>query len=163
MQRLPCKNRETCVGRTIWPIVCADTFVDQNSYTFDRWSCTRRSIAKSSKNELKGCHNEIVWLSFVRMQDSWQRLTSHSASWQKTLKNSHNLQSQWLVVSTLCQEMKNYLTRKVGSEGTPKLGPYLKLQLVAYKVNMEWKLEFSLQTKTILTRGSEFLMAWISW
>ena len=28
---------------------------------------------------------------------------------------------------------------------------------------MEWKLELNLKTKTILTRGSEFLMAWISW
>ena len=53
---------------------------------------------------------------------------SDSTSWQKTLKNSHNLQSRWLVVSALCQEMKNHLTRKVGSEGTPKLGPYWKSQ-----------------------------------
>ena len=28
---------------------------------------------------------------------------------------------------------------------------------------MEWKLELDLSTKTILTRGSEFLMAWTSW
>ena len=62
------------------------------------------------------------------MQDSWQRLMSDSTSWQKTLKNSHNLQSQWLVVSTLCQEMKNHLIRKVGFEGTPKLGLYWKSQ-----------------------------------
>ena len=34
----------------------------------------------------------------------------------KTLKNSHNSQIQWLVVSTLCQEMKNHLTGKVGFE-----------------------------------------------
>ena len=40
-----------------------------------------------------------------------------------------NLQSQWHVVSTLCQEMKNDLTRKVGFEGPPKLGPYWKLKL----------------------------------
>ena len=76
----------------------------------------------------------------------------------KTLKNSHNLQNQWLVVSTLCQEMKNYLTRNVGFEGTPKLDPWWKSQPVTCKVNMEWKLELNLQTKTILTRGSEFLM-----
>ena len=62
----------------------------------------------------------------------------------KTLKNSHNLQIQWLVVSTLCQEMKNHLTQKVGFEGTPKLGPYWKSQPVTYKVNMEWKSELNL-------------------
>ena len=39
----------------------------------------------------------------------------------KALNNSHNSQMQRLVVSTLCQEMKNQLTRKVGFEGTPKL------------------------------------------
>ena len=52
----------------------------------------------------------------------------------KTLKSSHNLQSQGLVVSTLCQEMKNHLTRKFGFEGTPKLGPYWKSQPATYKV-----------------------------
>ena len=44
------------------------------------------------------------------------------------LKNSHNSQIQWPVVSTLCQEMKNHLTRKVGFEGTLRLDPYWKLQ-----------------------------------
>ena len=36
------------------------------------------------------------------------------------------------------------MNRKVGSEGTPKLGPYWKLQTVACTVNMEWKSELSL-------------------
>ena len=49
-------------------------------------------------------------------------------------------------------------TKKVGSEGTPKLGPYWKLQLVACMVNTEWKSELNLWTKTILTHGSEFFM-----
>ena len=39
------------------------------------------------------------------------------------LHNSHNSQMQWLVVSTLCQEMKIHLNLKVGFEGTPKLVP----------------------------------------
>ena len=36
-------------------------------------------------------------------------LMSDSASWQKTLKNSHNLENQWHVVSKLCQEMKKFI------------------------------------------------------
>ena len=32
---------------------------------------------------------------------------------------------QWAVVSTLCQETKKHLNQKVGSEGTPKIGPVL--------------------------------------
>ena len=58
---------------------------------------------------------------------------------------------------------ENHLTRKVGSEGTPRLGPYWKLQPVAYKVNMERKSELSFWTKTVLTHGSEFTTAWINW
>ena len=34
--------------------------------------------------------------------------------------------------------MKNCLTRKVGFEGTPKLGPCWKSQTATYKVNTEW-------------------------
>ena len=104
----------------------------------------KKIYCKSSKNEWKGYHNNILWLRFVLMQDSWQRLTSDSTSWQKTLKNSHNLQNQWLVVSTLYHEMKNHLTRKVGFDGTPKLSPYWKSQPATFKVNLEWKLELTL-------------------
>ena len=86
------------------------------------------------------------------MQDSWPQLKSDSISWQKILHNFHNLPIQWSVVSTLCQETKIHLNRRVGFEGTPKLDPYWKLQPVAYKVNMEWKSELSLWTRTILTR-----------
>ena len=59
--------------------------------------------------------------------------------------------------------MINHLTRKVGCDGTPKLGPYWKSQHFTCKVNMEWKSELNLLAKTILTRGSEFLMARTSW
>ena len=56
------------------------------------------------------------------------------------------------------QEVKNQLHRKVGFEGTPKLNPCWKSQPVTCKVNTEWKLELNLWRKTILIRGSEFLM-----
>ena len=39
---------------------------------------------------------------------------------------------------------ENHLTRKVGFEGTPKLGPCWKSQPVTCKENMEWKLELNL-------------------
>ena len=42
-----------------------------------------------------------------------------------------------LVVSTLCQETKIHLNRKVASEGTPELGPYWKLHPVVCKVDTE--------------------------
>ena len=81
----------------------------------------KKIYCKSTKNERKGSHNRNVWLKFVLMQDSWQQLKSDSTSWQSTLTSSYNLQNQWHVVSTLCQEMKNHLTRKDGFERTPKM------------------------------------------
>ena len=144
IQSLPCKNRETCFGRTIWPIFCADKFVDENTYTFDRWSCARRSIADVQGTSGKALTTEpsdqnLYWCRIA--DNSWSRTVFHD---ERTLQSSHNLQNQWHVVSTLCQEMKNHLNQKVGTEGKPKLDPHWKLQLVAYKVNMEWKLELSL-------------------
>ena len=37
----------------------------------------------------------------------------------KDIEEFSQFKIQWLVVSTLCREMKNYLTRKVGFKGTP--------------------------------------------
>ena len=44
---------------------------------------------------------------------------------------------------TLPRDEKN-LNQKVGFEGTLRLDPFWKLQLVGYKVSMEWKKELSL-------------------
>ena len=71
-----------CVFRAIWPIVRVGKFVDENTYTFDRWSCARRSFSKVPKTS-----GQIIttrsWLKFVLMQDSWQLLKSDSTSWQR--------------------------------------------------------------------------------
>ena len=120
-------------------------------------------FCQDTENELKSYHNKTDWANFVRMQDSCPQLKSDSISWRKTLKNSHNLQMHWPVVSTFCQEMKTFLNQKIGSKGTPRLGPFWKLQVVAYKVNRGWKSESSPSTRYILTRGSDFLMTWINW
>ena len=96
------------------------------------------------------------------MQDFWMLLKSDSTSWQKTLRNSHNFM-QWPVGSTLCEERKEHRNQKVGSEETPKLDPYWKLQPIVCTVSTELRSELCLRTKTILTHGSEFLMAWINW
>ena len=142
-----CKECKTCHVRTGRLVLAGQSdplFVPSvmktHTHTFDRWSCARRrSIAKIPRTSWKA-FTTIVWLNFVLMQDSWQQLRSDSTSWQKTLKNSHNSQIQWLVVSTLCQKMKHHLTQKVGFEGTLRLDPYWKSQPATYKVNLEWKI-----------------------
>ena len=143
IQSLPCKKRETCFGRAIWPIVCADKIVDENTCTFDRWSCARRSIAKVPRTSGQATTQNRV-IKFGTGADYWQRLMSDSTSWQKTLTSSDNLQRQWHVVSILYHEMKNHLTRKVGFEGTPKFGLVLEVTTSYLQVNMEWKLELNL-------------------
>ena len=101
----------------------------------------KKIYCTSAKNEWTSCHNKIVWLNFVLMQDPWQQLNSDRTSWHSTLTNSYNLKNQWHAGSTLCYEMKNQLTRKVGFEGTPTLDPSQKSQPVTCKGNMDWKLE----------------------
>ena len=44
--------------------------------------------------------------------------------------------------SVACPSDEDSSEPKGWIRGTPKLGPYWKLQLVAYKVNMEWSSEF---------------------
>ena len=77
-----------------------------------------------------------------------------SSKTTKNEKNSHNLQSQWHVVSTLCQE-KNHVTRKVGFEGTPKLGPCWKSKPATYMVKFERKYRPCLQIQLSLV-GHKF-------
>ena len=62
----------------------------------------------------------------------------------------------WVYVTT--RRQINWPER-LDSRETPKVDPHRKSQPVTGKVNMEWKSELNLFTKTILTHGSEFLMA----
>ena len=119
------------------------------------WTIT---IAKKWENELKSYHNKTNWANFVRMQDSWQTVWSrtvlHDKRHWRILTIIYRFSSlSWV---TLCQETKIHLNRRVGSEGTPKLGPYWKIQPVACKVNTELRSESCLWTQTIPTHGSEF-------
>ena len=91
------------------------------------------------KNELRGFHNKIDWVSVVWMQDSWVLLKLDSISWRKTLENNF---MQWPVVNTLFQEMMDHLNRKDGFMETQTLDPCWKSRLVACMVNMESRLKF---------------------
>ena len=136
----PChvRTERPVLARQSDPLVCANKFVDENTYTFDRWSCARRRSSGKAITT-KSCDQDLYW---CRISDNgWRRTVLHDNGHWRILTN---LQNQWLVVSTLCQEMKNHLTRKVGFEGTPKLGPYWKSQPATYKINLEWKLELNL-------------------
>ena len=165
-----CEEYKACHVRTVRPVLAGQsdplfvpTSLLMKTPTPSTDGPAQEDLPQTYQERVERLSQQIVWLRFVLMQDSWQQLESDSTSWQRTLKNSHNLQNQWHVVNTLGQEMKNHLTRKVGFEKTPKLGPCWKSQPVTYKVNMDWKLELILWTMTILTCGSEFHITWVSW
>ena len=123
---------------------------------------SKKIYCKSTKNQWKGVYNKNV-MKFCIDAGFLTTVGVGQYFMTRLMKNSHDLQSQWHVVSTLCQEVKNHVTRKVGFEGTPKLGLCWKSQPATFKVNLEWKLEWSLFTDSILYRGSQIFMAWISW
>ena len=87
---------------------------------------TKIFYCTSMDYELKSNHNKTNLENFVGCRIFWLLLKSESISWRKTLQNSHNF-VQWLAVNTLCQETKKHHNQKDGSQGTPKLGPYLEI------------------------------------
>ena len=123
---------------------CSRKLIDNDTRTFDWVSCTRRSNAKSTKNEWKGYHNKIVWLSFVLMQDFRQTEDTEEFSQFTDAVACREFAKRWKLI---------WLER-LDSREHQKLDPYWKSQPATHKVNMEWKLKVNLQTKTIRTRGS---------
>ena len=103
-QYLSNKNGKTQLVKQKRSIVRATKFRDDDIHTLDWNSCTRK-FTESTKNELQ---------RFVLMQDSLKQLKLDNTSWQNTQTSSYNLPSQWHVVSALCHETTNQLTRKVG-------------------------------------------------
>ena len=82
---------------------------------------------KDIRNELKGCHNKIVWLNFVLMQDSWQQLKSDSTSWQKNTEEFSQFTE-----SVACREYnlprnENSSEPKGWIRGNTKIGPVLEV------------------------------------
>ena len=139
------KSSKFCMDAGFLPLfVPASSLMKTSTLSTD--DLAQEDLLQKYQGRVEGYHNKIVWLNFVLIQDSWLLLKSDSTSWRKTLKNSHNSQMQWPVVSTLFQETKIYLNRRVGSEETPNLVPYWKLQPVAFKVNTELRLELCLWT-----------------
>ena len=128
-----CEECKTCHVRTVRLVMAGQSgllFVPTSSLMKTRTLLTddlaQEDLLQKYQERVERYHNKIVWFCFVLMQDSWQRLMSESTSWQKTLKNSHNLQIQWLVVSTLCQDEKSS-DPKGCIRGNTKIGPAVEV------------------------------------
>ena len=123
----PCWNRETCFDGTIWPIVCAEKFVDENIYTFDWWSCAIRSIAKVPRTSgqvvtTKSCDWILYW---CRIPDNgWCRTVLHD--------KRHWRNSPQFTESVACREYTlprdETLSDPTGwIRGNTKIGPVLEV------------------------------------
>ena len=121
------------VVRTVEFLVCAKC--DQDKRAFEKWwSCTLIiSIAKIQRTSGKACHNQnrlskdLYWCRIP--ENSWSRTILHDKTYWRVLTIHRFSGQSWVYFTT---RWKIQLTRKVGSEGTPKLGPYWKLQPFAY-------------------------------
>ena len=139
-----CKSCHVRTGRLVMSGQSDNKFVDENTHTFDRWSCARRSVAKvpRTSGERLSQRNRVIKIC----TDAGFPTTVDVGQWFMTEDTDEFSQ---FTESVACREYtlardEKYLTRKVGFEGTPKLGPCWKSQPAFYKVNMEWKLELNL-------------------
>ena len=150
-----CEECDSCHDRTGRPVVegqsnpfaRADKFVDEdNTYTFDRWSCTtrRRSIAKDIRNELKSYHNEdrvSKVLYWCRIPDNgWRRTVLHNKGHWRVLTIYRFSGLSWV---HFAKRWKFIWTKRLDSREHPRLDPCWKLQPVAYKAilwsgNQNW-------------------------
>ena len=86
IQILPCKNRETCFGETIWPIVCAAKFVDENTNTFDLLPKYQERVERLSQQNrmIKFCTGAglltMVDVGQYFMNRHWRMLTIYRVS-----------------------------------------------------------------------------------
>ena len=129
-------------GSTIWPTVRSKC--DEDTFVFDGWFCLKNIHCKSTKNEWKANHNQIVWLRIVFMQDSWQQVESDSTSWQRTLKISYNFQNQWHLVSTLGPRDDKSSDPKGWVRENTNIGPVLEVttSFLQGKYGVEFRIEF---------------------
>ena len=108
----------------------------------------KKSYCKNTKNEWKGYHNKIVWLSLY-----WCRILTKVDVGQYFMTKRH-----WKILtihrySVACREYtwprdekssdpKGWIRGRI-----PRLDPYWKSQPATHKVNMEWKLEIESMNK----------------
>ena len=144
IQYLSNKNWKTHIGRTIWPIVRASRLIDNDTWTFDRRSCTRRSIAKVPRTSgrasaTRSIDKDLNWCRIP--ENSWSRqyfMTKHTDEFVTICSVSD---MSWVHFTT--RRQINWPER-LDSRKHQKLNPYWESQPVTYEVFTEWKLELNL-------------------
>ena len=142
---------KTRCGRTVEFLVRAKC--DQHKRAFEQWwsytlRITTAKIRRANWKVITTRQIEQILYGFRISDRCWNRTVFHD---ERHWIFSYNSQIQSPVVSTLCQGTKIHLNRRVGSEGTPKLGPYWKLQPVVCTVSTELRSELCLWTENSLS------------
>ena len=170
-----CEEYSTCQTRTGRPVLAgqSDPLFEparllRQHYTYDWSSCTRKFTAKVQRTSGKASTTKLSQQDrLIKIcTDAGFLQTAEVGQYFMSKHTDEFFQSTDSVACreyTLSRDEEEHPNQKVGSEGTPTLDPCWKSQPVICKVNMELRSESSLWTKTILTLGSEFLMAWTSW
>ena len=154
------KNGETRVGRTIWPIVRASKIIDNDTYTFDCNPCTRKSFAKvqgTSGKALttKPSDKDLYWCRIP--ENSWSRTIFHEKTYWRVLTICRASDMSWV---HFANRWKIIWPERLDSREHQN---WTVLEVTTSYLQGKHGVEISIESRTILTRGSEFLMAWISW
>ena len=163
IQYLLNKHRVTCCGRAIRPIVRASKLIDNDTLTFDWNSRTRKFTAKVQRTigkalTTRSSDQDLYWCR--NPDNGWSRTVLHDKRHWRVLTIHRTSDMSWV---HFAKRWRNIWPEKLDSREHQNWARVGESQPATYKVNIEWKLELNLWAKTILTRGSEFLMDWTSW
>ena len=115
----------------------------------------KQIYCKDIKNELKNYHIKTQWENFVLMQDSWPQLKSDSIS---QFTDSVTCREYTLPREEKLSGPKGWIRRN-----TNVIGPVLEVTTCCPQSKYGVEIRIMSKAKTLLTRGSEFLMAYTSW
>ena len=160
IQDLSNKNGETPSGRTIWPMLVPTSSLTKTP-TPSTDDPAQEDLLQKYQERVERLSQPDRVIRFVLMQDSWQRLTSDSTSWQKTRRILTIYRVSGLSWDSLPRDEKS-TDPKGWIRRNTKMVPVLEVTTSYLQGKYGVALSVASITKAILTHGSEFLMAWIS-
>ena len=147
---IACQARtgKTRVGRTIWPIVRASKIIDDNTFTFDWSSCTRKFIAKVQGTSGKAPTTRSTGKSLCRCripENSWSRKILHDKNTDEFLQFAEPV---------TCRKY----TPKGWIRGNTKIGPVLevKTSYLQGKYGVEIRIDWICEQRPFSLVGQNF-------
>ena len=159
IQYLSNKYGETRIGRAMWPIVRASNLIDNDTWTVDWDSYTRKFLFQKYKERVESLPqpDRLIKICF----DAGFLKTVEVGQYFMTKHTDEFLQ---FAEPVTCREKplqrdENSTDPKGWIRGKTKMDPCWKSQPVTYKVNTEWKSELNLWKRQFSLVGLNF--SWI--